>query len=239
MPLSKALYHTCFICGQRCKWWSRRPKLTSSVISDVKPIIYIYIYHRGIWPIVRKTTCRGVMYSGSLQLIPSVRLPEYCLNCELVFFLRFFSMYTSIWDWIWWYWFQVAFQVFCIAILVTFQSTCRRITLKPSSDFLYISNSGITSVLLNNADFYTQHSHILCLYSTGDYGKLGHGNSSTQKYPQQVRGALSAKVVKCVSAGYRHSAAVTEEGELYTWGEGDYGRLGMLSCYQICWVDGL
>ena len=41
LPLSKALYHTCFICGQRCKWWSRRPKLTSSVISDVKPIIYI------------------------------------------------------------------------------------------------------------------------------------------------------------------------------------------------------
>ena len=39
--LSKALYHTCFICGQRCKCWSRRPKLTSSVISDVKPIIYI------------------------------------------------------------------------------------------------------------------------------------------------------------------------------------------------------
>ena len=39
--LSKALYHTCFICGQRCKRWFRRPKLTSSVISDVKPIIYI------------------------------------------------------------------------------------------------------------------------------------------------------------------------------------------------------
>ena len=43
--VSKALYHTCFICGRRCKWWSRRPKLTSSVISDVKPIIYIYIYN--------------------------------------------------------------------------------------------------------------------------------------------------------------------------------------------------
>ena len=39
--LSKALYHTCFICGQRCKWWSHWPKLTLSVISDVKPIIYI------------------------------------------------------------------------------------------------------------------------------------------------------------------------------------------------------
>ena len=41
VPLSKALYHTCFIWGQRCKWWSRPPKLTSLVISDIKRIIYI------------------------------------------------------------------------------------------------------------------------------------------------------------------------------------------------------
>ena len=45
MPLSKALYHTCFIRGQGCKWWSRCLKLTSSVISNVKPNIYIYIFY--------------------------------------------------------------------------------------------------------------------------------------------------------------------------------------------------
>ena len=45
--LSRALYHTCFICGQRCKRWFRQPKLTPSVISDVKSIIYIFIFY--IW----------------------------------------------------------------------------------------------------------------------------------------------------------------------------------------------
>ncbi|MGH0117414.1 UNVERIFIED_CONTAM: hypothetical protein FKN15_034601 [Acipenser sinensis] len=59
-----------------------------------------------------------------------------------------------------------------------------------------------------------------------DYGKLGHGNSSTQKYPKLIQGTLQGKVVVCMFAGYRHSAAVTEDGELYTWGEGDFGRLG-------------
>ena len=39
-----ALYHACFICGQRCKWWSQRPKLTSSVISDFKPILYSFFF---------------------------------------------------------------------------------------------------------------------------------------------------------------------------------------------------
>ncbi|XP_063888404.1 probable E3 ubiquitin-protein ligase HERC1 isoform X2 [Scylla paramamosain] len=63
-------------------------------------------------------------------------------------------------------------------------------------------------------------------WGDGDYGKLGHGNNVTQKYPRLVAGPLTSKVVRWVSAGYRHSACVTQEGELFTWGEGDYGRLG-------------
>ncbi|XP_067933208.1 probable E3 ubiquitin-protein ligase HERC1 [Watersipora subatra] len=67
-----------------------------------------------------------------------------------------------------------------------------------------------------------------CLYSwgDGDFGKLGHGTRAVQKVPKRVLGSLTDKVVICASAGYRHSAAVTEDGYLYTWGEGDYGRLG-------------
>ncbi|KAH9513369.1 putative E3 ubiquitin-protein ligase herc1 [Bulinus truncatus] len=66
------------------------------------------------------------------------------------------------------------------------------------------------------------------LYSwgDGDYGKLGLGGNHTQKSPKLIQGPLAQKVVKTMSAGYRHSAAVTFDGQLYTWGEGDYGRLG-------------
>ncbi|KAJ1527946.1 hypothetical protein ONE63_007879 [Megalurothrips usitatus] len=76
--------------------------------------------------------------------------------------------------------------------------------------------------------------HSLCLtdegqvysWGDGDYGKLGHGNCTTQKQPKLITGVLVGKRVTHIHAGYRHSAAVTEDGELYTWGEGDYGRLG-------------
>lgn len=37
---------------------------------------------------------------------------------------------------------------------------------------------------------------------------------------------MIAKKTINLSVGYRHSAAVTEDGELYTWGEGEHGRLG-------------
>ncbi|GAB1606906.1 hypothetical protein Ahia01_000973300, partial [Argonauta hians] len=63
-------------------------------------------------------------------------------------------------------------------------------------------------------------------WGDGDYGKLGHGNTISQKNPKLIQGPLTGKVVKCVSAGHRHSAFVTEDGELYTCGDGDYGRLG-------------
>uniref|UniRef100_A0A671MPF4 HECT-type E3 ubiquitin transferase n=1 Tax=Sinocyclocheilus anshuiensis TaxID=1608454 RepID=A0A671MPF4_9TELE len=102
------------------------------------------------------------------------------------------------------------------------QSTLKKLTFEPHRASKKVSSSkgsdGHTLAFTSEGEVFS--------WGDGDYGKLGHGNSSTQKYPKLIQGPLQGKVVVCVSAGYRHSAAVSEDGELYTWGEGDFGRLG-------------
>ncbi|XP_060031692.1 probable E3 ubiquitin-protein ligase HERC1 [Erinaceus europaeus] len=102
------------------------------------------------------------------------------------------------------------------------QSTLKKLTFEPHRSIKKVSSSkgsdGHTLAFTTEGEVFS--------WGDGDYGKLGHGNSSTQKYPKLIQGPLQGKVVVCVSAGYRHSAAVTEDGEIYTWGEGDFGRLG-------------
>ena len=38
--------------------------------------------------------------------------------------------------------------------------------------------------------------------------------------------ALRSKRVRDIACGSSHSAAIISNGELYTWGMGEYGRLG-------------
>ncbi|XP_054612956.1 probable E3 ubiquitin-protein ligase HERC1 isoform X1 [Dunckerocampus dactyliophorus] len=102
------------------------------------------------------------------------------------------------------------------------QSMPKKLVLEPHRNMKKVSSSkgsdGHTLAITMEGEVFS--------WGDGEYGKLGHGNSATQKYPKIIQGPLIGKVVACVSAGYRHSAAVTNDGELYTWGEGDFGRLG-------------
>lgn len=62
-------------------------------------------------------------------------------------------------------------------------------------------------------------------WGDGEDGKLGHGDTLTLDTPKLIE-TLLAKRVFYIACGSAHSAAITSNGELYTWGQGQYGRLG-------------
>ena len=53
----------------------------------------------------------------------------------------------------------------------------------------------------------------------GDDGRLGHGDTGW-KYVPKITQALHGQMVVQVTCGSYHTAAVTEEGTLWTWGGG-------------------
>lgn len=66
----------------------------------------------------------------------------------------------------------------------------------------------------------------LMTWGGGAFGKLGHGNRLAQTTPKLVTAMQNKKLVQ-VSLGPHHSAALTQKGEVYTWGQA--GRLGHAS----------
>ena len=75
----------------------------------------------------------------------------------------------------------------------------------------------------------TYHSLVVAngeLWSFGDgsYGQLGHDDNANQKLPKKVE-ALSKHRIEMIAAGGFHSLVVAD-GELFTFGKGDFGQLG-------------
>lgn len=71
------------------------------------------------------------------------------------------------------------------------------------------------------------------LYSwgRGTFGSLGHGTSDDKLQPTQVQTLASQSVVDvALGSGDSHSLCVTDEGIVYAWGDGDFGKLGNASC---------
>ena len=64
-------------------------------------------------------------------------------------------------------------------------------------------------------------------FGSNKYGRTGHGIiEGKQTTPRKVEGCLEGKTVVNIAAGLCHTACIDEDGETYTWGKGEYGRLG-------------
>lgn len=63
-------------------------------------------------------------------------------------------------------------------------------------------------------------------FGQGRFGKLGHGNSDDKTVPTLITALKSHKVVD-VSCGTSHTLCATDQGKVFVFGDGDFGKLGV------------
>ena len=76
----------------------------------------------------------------------------------------------------------------------------------------------------------SEEGHVFT-WGYGENGQLGHNDDDDQLAPRQLEpGRFGGEKVVFVAAGGRHTVAVTAWGNLYSWGNGGRGQLGLGSC---------
>jgi alpha-tubulin suppressor-like RCC1 family protein len=71
----------------------------------------------------------------------------------------------------------------------------------------------------------TDSSGKIYTWGFGGSKRLGHGSTNNELVPRVLQ-ALASVFVSRVTCGHFHVAAVTSVGSVYTWGDGDFGKLG-------------
>ncbi|XP_056850563.1 ultraviolet-B receptor UVR8 isoform X2 [Raphanus sativus] len=89
----------------------------------------------------------------------------------------------------------------------------------PPRKVLLISAGASHSVALLTGD-------VVCSWGRGEDGQLGHGDAEDRPSPTQLS-ALDDHQIVSVTCGADHTVAYSESrSEVYSWGWGDFGRLG-------------
>uniref|UniRef100_A0AAQ4P4G8 Serine/threonine-protein kinase Nek8 n=1 Tax=Gasterosteus aculeatus aculeatus TaxID=481459 RepID=A0AAQ4P4G8_GASAC len=89
--------------------------------------------------------------------------------------------------------------------------------------------SGVTIKSVSCGDLFTTcmtDRGIIMTFGSGSNGCLGHGNFNDVTQPKIVEALLGYELVQ-LSCGASHVLAVTNEKEVFAWGRGDNGRLGL------------
>ncbi|KAJ4795236.1 Regulator of chromosome condensation (RCC1) family protein [Rhynchospora pubera] len=73
---------------------------------------------------------------------------------------------------------------------------------------------------------YSESESQVFSWGWGDFGRLGHGNSSDVFTPQPVK-ALQGLKIKQIACGDSHCLAVSIDGQVRSWGRNQNGQLGL------------
>jgi alpha-tubulin suppressor-like RCC1 family protein len=73
----------------------------------------------------------------------------------------------------------------------------------------------------------TNSGQVAC-WGKGSSGQLGNADNSDSSVPVAVdtSGVLAGKIVTQISAGTKHTCALTNDSRVACWGAGNYGQLG-------------
>lgn len=91
----------------------------------------------------------------------------------------------------------------------------------------YYSASPIQLSISEHHALLLQSDGVLWSWGSNDYGELGDGSTTSRSYPGKVNlSVLKDKAnVSQISAGYSHSLMLTDDGQLFAWGN-QYADLG-------------
>ena len=73
---------------------------------------------------------------------------------------------------------------------------------------------------LNHTVCISTDGNTMWAFGDGDYGKLGLGNSTAKATPTKVE-TMCGLGVKKVTCGTQFTVALTKDGKVYTWGQGE------------------
>lgn len=74
--------------------------------------------------------------------------------------------------------------------------------------------------------FMLAHDGSLWAMGLNNHSQLGTGGDEIASLPKPVKGLPNHLQIKMVACGQHHSALLSEDGRVFTWGRGEYGQLG-------------
>lgn len=106
------------------------------------------------------------------------------------------------------------------------------VTKNQATDQLIVQSTILNPIYRHHSAAITKCGR-LYTWGHGKSGRLGHGNEHVCMLPTRVEGLTHQRVTD-VATAESHTAALTSDGELYSWGRDRFGQVRNAIFAHIC-----